>query len=73
MASLSALIHAWGQHIDHQLRHVWSGVGGQSQSSVGSIYALTLLPLAELGETALRYLAKPRGKWQARGQASGTT
>ncbi|MGQ0599025.1 HET-C-related protein, partial [Aquabacterium sp.] len=54
-----ALIQAWGRHIDHQLRHVWSNVGGQSQLAGGSTYTLTLLPLATPGETNYATLQSP--------------
>jgi hypothetical protein len=59
-----ALIQAWGRHIDHQLRHVWSDVGGQSEVASGSVYALTLLPLDKPVETHYASVQSP--------EASGT-
>ena len=52
---LLALVGAWGQYIAHQLRHVWSDVGGGPDTA----YSLALLPLLDQGETVYGALQSP--------------
>lgn len=56
---LLALVTAWGDHIAHQLRNVWSNVGGQSATSSGASYALALLDLANDSQTTYANLQSP--------------